>query len=218
MGFFSRFFKRGKKAGSQGNGNGSKRSHHFIPEPSNFENTASSDSPSQVGVASDTALPWLKGLWWFGKRRARTRGSYRLHEETVGSLREDAIATANANTPLPWDPNNNAHDSQLMDDLKKLQSLEIETTRKHDDDMANLEERERERANNFRKVSKPSLPIITMILTAAFIALTLAPSFYAGLFSNPDDEQLAWLLSSVLGLVGAGSIVSLIMGGINHAD
>lgn len=216
MADLSRFFRRVNRQRPSGNGD-SKHSHYYQPEPSTVPNTAASDSPSQMGVA-DTSLPWLKALWEFGRERGRIRASYRSHTETNDSLREYAVATANANAPLPWDPENNVHDAMLTAELKKFQSEEVEAVRKHDDDVLALEEMERERANNARDVPKPRLPIITIVLTTASIALSLAPSFYAGLFSSFDDERIGWLLASVLGMVGAGGVVSLIVGGNSHAD
>ena len=89
--------------------------------------------------------------------------------------------------------------------------------RKNDDDLGLLEEFERERANFYRNAPKPSKPIISIILATLFLALSLAPSFLDGFFYRIDDEQLAWLISGILGLVAAGCISYLILGEYRHA-
>jgi len=206
-----------KNDGRPSSGNGGSANHYFVPEPSGPKEKPSSQAPSQVGVAADATLPWLKELWLFGKDRPISRGSYRWNAEDVKSLIEKAIAEARANSPLPWDPEKNPHDAQLMATRKKLENEEVEAKRKNDDDMGVLEEVEREHANFHRTAQKPVRPIILIILVTLFLALSLAPSFLDGFFYGIDDERLAWMISCILGLVAAGTISYLIVGEFRHA-
>ena len=191
--------------------------HYHVPEPSIPKEKPTPRAPSQLGVAADATLPWLRSLWEFGEQRPIWRGSYRWNDEDVKSLIDKAVAEARANGPLPWDTQNNEHDAQLMRKRAKLEEREELAKKKHDEDLAEMEEIELERANFHRNAHKPSKPFLAIILVTLFLALTLVPSFFDGLFFKIDNEQLGWLLSSIFGLAAAGCISYLVLGEYRHA-
>ncbi len=121
--------------------------HYFTAEPSPQIEKAHSDAPNQMGVCADTDLPWLKSLWQFGRQRALARGSTRGNKEDIKALIAHAEAMAEAHTPLPWDPANNAHDAQVVRSLAQLET-ELEVFKcKLAEQIADYEEAEREYAN-----------------------------------------------------------------------
>ena len=204
-------------AGANG-GNGSRPpGHYFVPEPEGMKKEKPSNAaPSQVGVAAEASLPWLKGLWEFGQQRAIQRGSYRSNEDDVKSLIEKATAEARANAPLPWDKVNNDHDAQLVRNRENLAQDGVQAKAKHSDDLSNLEEAEAEHANFYRDPTKPSRPIISIVLATLVLGLSMAPSFYDGFFYRMDDELLAWALSSIIGLVASAFVSFIILGEFRH--
>ena len=126
--------KKVKNKGGNGSGSGPAPApapaHYFLPEPSIPKERPKSEVPVQVGVAADASLPWLKALWEFAAQRPVERGSYRCNDEDVKSLLAKATAEAKANAPLPWEPEKNAHDAQLVRSRNKLEEEEVEGQKK----------------------------------------------------------------------------------------